>query len=100
MDTSKKYVVNVDFPTVKAEGGHKVHLNPYFEELSSFSKNLVLKHYDPKGSKISIDGGPVYLSREEAEDCIKHHKTLQWHNRKVVDFRGCKKCNKLPGWDI
>jgi len=100
VDTSKKYVVNIDFPTVKAEGGHKVHLNPYFGELDPFSKDRILRHYNPKGYKIPTDGGPIYLSREEARDCIKHDRTLRWHNRTALNFRECKRCNKLREWDI
>jgi len=100
MNTKKKYVVNIDFPTAKDEGGHKIHLNPYFEGLSSFSQNQVLKHYDPISFKLSNDGGPIFLSKNEAEDCINLKKTLRWLNKEVTTFRACKKCEKLPEWDI
>ena len=100
MNTSKKYVVNIDFPTAKSEGGHKIHLNPYFEELSSSTKKQILKHYDPMRPKIPRDGGPIFLSKEEAKDCINQKKTLHWRNKKASIFRECKKCKKLQEWDI
>jgi len=100
MNTSKKYVVNIDFPTAKDEGGHKIHLNPYFEELSSFSQHQILKHYDPKAFKLSSDGGPIFLSEEEAEECLNQKRTLQWGSKEVSTFRECKRCEKLAEWNI
>lgn len=100
IDASKEYVVNVDFPTAKEEGGHKVHLNPYFKGLDFSSRDQILKHYDPKTYKISMAGGPIYLSREEAGDCINQKKTLKWRDLWISNFRRCMICDKLPEWDI
>jgi hypothetical protein len=97
-ETSKKYVVNIDFPTCKGEGGHKIHLNPFCQ--GSAAKDEVLKHYDPKGHKISRDGGPVYLDRDEALECIKGKKQLEWEARSARSFRACRLCRRLPDWDI
>jgi len=100
MNISKKYVVNIDFPTAKDEGGHKIHLNPYYEELSSFSQHQILKHYDPKSFKLSSDGGPIFLSEEEAEKCLILKRTLHWGNKEVSTFRECRRCEKLTEWNI
>jgi hypothetical protein len=100
IDASKEYVVNVDFPIAKEEGGHKVHLNPYFKGLDLSSRDQILKHYDPKSYKISTAGGPIYLSKGEAGDCINQKKTLKWRDRGISNFRSCKICDKLSEWDI
>lgn len=98
VEITKKYVVNVDFPTCKTEGGHKIHLNPFFQ--GSTVKDEVLRHYDPKAYKISRDGGPVYLTKDEAIECIKGKKQLEWQTKSARSFRACKFCERLPDWDI
>jgi hypothetical protein len=98
VEIGKKYVVNADFPTCKGEGGHKIHLNPFYQ--GSTAKDKVLKHYDPKGYKISKDGGPVYLVKDEAVECVKGKKQLEWQGRPVDNFRPCGLCRRLPDWDI
>ena len=97
-ESREKYVANIDFPTCKDEGGHKIHLNPFCQ--GSATKDKVLKHYDPKGYKISRDGGPVYLAKSEAIECIKGKKQLEWQGRSARSFRPCGLCRRLPDWDI
>ncbi len=96
--TNKKYVLNIDFPTAKAEKGHKIHLNPYFE--GSSLKEKILRHYDPKKSKIQKDGGAVYLTRTEAIEYLKGNKQRNWLGRVASTFRSCKLCSRLPEWDL
>lgn len=95
---NKKYVVNVDFPTYKSEGGHKIHLNPYYE--TSSLKEKILRHYDPKGYKIQKDGGPIYLTRDEAQECLKGGKTLVWQGKPVNSLRPCELCKRFSEWNI
>jgi len=96
--SDRKYVVNIDFPISKSEGGHKIHLNPYFSG-SSF-REKILRHYDPEEHKSTEDGGPYYLSRDQAIDCLKGNLKLSWLGRIAFPFRPCLICNKLPDWDI
>ena len=98
IDYEKKYVVNIDFPTFRTQGGHRIHINPYYVTLPLREK--ILCHYDPERYKISNDGGSVYLERSEAMNCIKGKKMLQWQGKNVIEFRACILCAKLPQWDI
>lgn len=97
-ESLKKYVVNIDFPTCKSEGGHKIHLNPFYR--GSTVKDEVLNHYDPKAHKYARDGGPVYLDADEALECIKGKKQLEWQTKSALSFRACRFCERLPDWDI
>jgi hypothetical protein len=96
--TDKKYVLNIDFPTAKAEKGHKIHLNPYFE--GSALKEKILRHYDPKENKIQKDGGASYLTKREALEYLKGNMQREWLGRVASTFRSCKLCNRLPEWDL
>jgi len=49
VETDKKYVANIDFPTAKIEKGHKIHLNPYFA--GSMLGKKILRHYNPEKGK-------------------------------------------------
>jgi len=93
---TKKYVVNVDFPNAVAEGGHKIHLNPYFGELDFDSREKIRTHYDPKISKSLAEGGPIYLDEKEVEKCLSQESTLRWGNKEVTLFRRCRICKNLP----
>lgn len=97
-EVDKKYVVNIDFPTYKSEGGHKIHLNPYCKGFVWSEK--VFRHYDPKKSKIPSDGGSVYLTRDEALGCLKGNRKIKWQGKSAYHFRACKICARLPDWDI
>jgi len=96
--TDKKYVLNIDFPTAKAEEGHKIHLNPYFE--GSALKEKILRHYDPRKSKIQKDGGAVYLTRTEALEYLRGSEQKEWLGRVASIFRSCRLCSRLPEWDL
>ena len=98
VETEKKYVVNIDFPTSKDEGGHKIHLNPYFG--GSILREKVLSHFDPEKGKIPSDGGSVYLTRAEALQCLIGNKQIEWLGKYASAFRSCKLCSKLSEWDL
>lgn len=98
VETDKKYVANIDFPTFKDEGGHKIHLNPHYKETLSGEK--IIRHYDPKKFKISTDGGAIYLSKAEAAECLGGSRRLEWQGKSAFPFRACKLCEKLLEWDI
>lgn len=98
IETAKKYVVNLDFPTAKREKGHKIHLNPYYEG-SAFTERI-LRHYDPEKSKIPKDGGAVYLTRTEALECLKGLRDMKWQMKTASLFRSCRRCNRLPEWEL
>ena len=98
VDSDKKYVVNIDFPTFKDEGGHKIHLNPYYA--GSLLREKILRHYDPKKNKIPRDGGPIYLTSDEAVECLRGNRKKEWRGKSAYLFRACKLCAKLPEWDI
>ena len=98
VEIDRKYVANIDFPTAKSEKGHKIHLNPYFK--GSLLREKILRHYDPMKSKIPRDGGPVYLARSEALECLKGNRKIKWQGKSARPFRACKLCAKLPDWDI
>ena len=98
IDTEKKYVINVDFPTSKGENGHKIHLNPYVH--GSTLRKKILRHYDHKISKITTDGGAFYTTREEALEYLKGKKQKEWLGKVASNFRPCKVCKGLPEWDL
>jgi hypothetical protein len=98
MTESEKYVVNIDFPTSKEEGGHKIHLNPFHSGCTC--RERILGHYDPRIDKMSEDGGPIYLAVREAIECLESRKQLDWQGRPAQTFRPCGLCRKLPDWDI
>jgi len=98
LKADKKYVVNIDFPTFKDEGGHKIHLNPYFE--GSVLREKILRHYDPQKDKIPRDGGAIYLSKVEAAECLGGSRRLEWQWKSAYPFRTCKLCEKLSEWNI
>jgi len=98
VETDKKYVANIDFPTAKSEKGHKIHLNPYFA--GSMLGEKILRHYDPEKGKIPRDGGAVYLTKAEALECLKGNKQIEWRGKSAYLFRSCRLCSKLPEWDL
>lgn len=98
VETDRKYVANIDFPTAKEEKGHKIHLNPYFE--GSVLREKILRHYDPEKNKIPKDGGAVYLTRAEALEYLKGNKQRKWLGKVASTFRSCKLCSRLPEWDL
>lgn len=91
-------MANIDFPTFKSEGGHKIHSNAYFA--GSVLKDKILKHYDPERYKIPRDGGPVYLTKDKAIECLDGKRVLEWQGKPVPPFRGCILCMKLSEWNI
>jgi hypothetical protein len=96
--TQKKYVANIDFLTAKSEKGHKIHLNPYF--VGSALREKILSHYDPEKDKIPRDGGSVYLTRDEAAECLNGERQIQWQGRNAYPLRSCKICSRLREWDL
>jgi len=98
VETRKRYVINIDFPTAKGEKGHKIHLNPYFE--GSVLREKILKHYDPEKDKIPKDGVSVYLNKVEAHECLEGDRQIEWLGKSASIFRPCKLCSKLLEWDL
>jgi len=98
MVKAKKYVANIDFPTAKRERGLKIHLNPYFA--GSALRDKILQHYDPAKDKDSKDGGAVYLTQEEASECLKGRKQIEWQRKSADSFRPCKLCYRLSDWNL
>ena len=96
VDNNQKYVINIDFPT--KDKGHVIHLNPYF--IGLISKDKILSHYDPKEYKNPRDGGPVCLTKDEAAECLKRKRNIEWKGKSALSFRPCRLCMKLPEWDI
>ena len=98
VETDKKHVANIDFPTAKSEKGHIIHLNPHFA--GSMLREKILRHYDPEKGKIPRDGGAIYLTKTEAIECFKGKKQLEWLEKSASVFRSCKLCNRLSEWDV
>ncbi len=92
----ERYVVNVDFPTAKVEGGHKIHLNPY-SDMSPEMTTKVLKRYDPIVPKRHPDGGPVYLDEEELQAALVRDSVV-WEGKEASPLRACRVCAELPDW--
>lgn len=90
MSSSKKYVINVDFPTKSV-----LHLNPDF-----FNDNWCRLNEDKKQK----DGGKVYLSKDEAIDYLTGKKTLCFNGKIVSNLCVCENCShknrQRVHWDL
>lgn len=82
----KKYVIDVDFPTVS-----KIHLNPVMYEINP--------RCEPT-DKDPINGGIVYATEDEVEEYLAVPGALVYDGRKVTNLRTCPLCAKLPDYDL
>jgi hypothetical protein len=90
VENKKKYVINVDFPTIS-----RVHLNPlYFNDMWCGLDQ----------GKMRKDGGKVYVTAEEARKYLKGETTLLFDGRLVKNLAKCVNCSKRGRqsvhWDI
>ena len=77
---SKKYVINVDFPT-----SSKVHLNPLY-----FGEMWCRLDEDKKHG----EGGKVYVTAEQARNYLKGEETLCFNGKPVTNLTKCKNCSE------
>lgn len=90
VENKKKYVINVDFPTIS-----RVHLNPYY-----FGDMWCRLDEE----KMRRDGGKVYVTGEEARGYLSGEEILFFDGRPVRNLRICKncseRCRRSVHWDI
>lgn len=84
--TDKKYLINVDFPTVS-----RIHLNP---DLFNIDQRCLT------GPKNQEDGGIALATEDEVRQYLNNQRTLSFNNKPVTNLRICSLCSQHGNYDL